>query len=155
MIALLRRALVAMSLPVVAMLVVTLAACAPTGEQPQVRLYTDDFSIAISFDPSPPCALEEVQFKVVVRDTETGEPIEGGEGRLFATNEDRKSTDNGLTKGPELGTYYTSLMFVNAGTWAIGFQFRRDSTQRLQRTNDWMQQILADTPPGVPCHPTT
>ena len=58
----------------------------------------------------------------MVRDTKTGEPIEGGEGQIFATNEDRKSTDNGLTPGKELGTYYSKLMFVNAGTWAIGFQ---------------------------------
>lgn len=128
------------------------AACGPTGEKPQVRLYTEDYSVAISFDPSPPCALEQVEFKVVVRDAKTGEPIEGGEGRIFATNEDRKSTDNGLTPGKELGTYYSSLMFVNAGTWAIGFQFRRDSTQRLQRANDWMQQVLAEAPPGQECN---
>jgi len=130
---------------------VTIAACAPTGPQPQVRLYTDDYSIAIWFDPSPPCALEPVDFKVVVRDTKTGEPIEGGEGRIFATNEDRKNVDNGLVPGEELGTYYSKLMFVNAGTWAIGFQFRRDSTQRLQRANDWMQQIMAEAPTGQTC----
>ncbi|MBK6488564.1 MAG: hypothetical protein IPF98_17325 [Gemmatimonadetes bacterium] len=132
-------------------LLAALLACGPSGPQPQVRLFTDDYSIAISFDPAPPCALEQVEFKVVVRDTKTGEPIEGGEGRIFATNEDRKSVDNGLRPGKELGTYYSSLMFVNAGTWAIGFQFRRDTTQRLQRANDWMQQILAEVPPGQEC----
>lgn len=126
-------------------------ACGPTGPQPQVRLYTDDYAIAISFEPAPPCALEPVDFKIVVRDAKTGEPIEGGEGRIFATNEDRKSVDNGLTPGKELGTYYSKLMFVNAGTWAIGFQFRRDSTQRLQRANDWMQQILSEVAPGRQC----
>ena len=145
----LRRTLAVGAVTAVAM---GLAACAPTGPQPQVRLYTDDFSIAISFDPAPPCALEPVDFKVVVRDAKTGEPIEGGEGRIFATNEDRKSTDNGLTPGKELGTYYSKLMFVNAGTWAIGFQFRRDSTQRLQRANDWMQEIMAEAPPGKSCN---
>ena len=127
---------------------VGLVGCGPTGPQPQVRLLTDDYSIAISFDPAPPRALEQIEFKVVVRDAKTGEPIEGGEGRIFATNEDRKSVDNGLTPGKELGTYYTKLMFVNAGPWAMGFQFRRDSTQRLQRTNDWMQEVRAEAPPG-------
>ncbi|MEO6445432.1 MAG: hypothetical protein ABIZ91_10775 [Gemmatimonadaceae bacterium] len=125
-----------------------LAGCGPTGDRPQVRLETDDFAIDISFEPAPPRALEDIQFKVVVRDAETGEPIEGGEGRIFATNEDRKSVDNGLTRGKELGTYYSKLMFVNAGPWAMGFQFRRDSTQRLQRTNDWMQEVRAEVPPG-------
>lgn len=144
-----RQLRLALAAGIIAMGVV---ACGPTGEKPQVRLYTEDYSVAISFDPSPPCALEQVEFKVVVRDAKTGEPIEGGEGRIFATNEDRKSTDNGLTPGKELGTYYSSLMFVNAGTWAIGFQFRRDSTQRLQRANDWMQQVLAEAPAGQECN---
>ncbi|GMV09739.1 MAG TPA: hypothetical protein PKC83_03685 [Gemmatimonadaceae bacterium] len=144
-----RRLRLALAAGIIAMGV---AACGPTGERPQVRLYTEDYSVAISFDPTPPCALEQVQFTIVVRDAKTGEPIEGGEGRIFATNEDRKSTDNGLTPGKELGTYYSSLMFVNAGTWAIGFQFRRDSTQRLQRANDWMQQVLAEAPPGQECN---
>ena len=57
-------------------------ACGPTGPQPQVRLFTDDYSIAISFEPAPPCALEQVEFKVVVRDAKTGEPIEHGDGRI-------------------------------------------------------------------------
>lgn len=123
-------------------------ACGPTGPQPAVRLFTNDLAVAISFEPSPPRALEQIEFTIVVRDAKTGEPIEGGEGRLFATNEDRKSVDNGLTPGEELGTYHTRLFFVNAGPWAIGFQFRRDSTQRLQRTNDWLQEVFPETPPG-------
>jgi len=144
-----RRVLLALGAGV---LMVTAAGCGPSEPPPQVRLFTDDYSIAISFDPSPPCALEQVEFKIVVRDTKTGEPIEGGEGRIFATNEDRKSVDNGLRPGKELGTYYSNLMFVNAGTWAVGFQFRRDTTQRLQRANDWMQQILSEAPAGQACH---
>jgi hypothetical protein len=30
----------------------------------------------------------------------------------------------------------------------MGIQFRRDSTQRLQRTNDWMQDVMQATEPG-------
>jgi hypothetical protein len=114
---------------------------------PELRLYTDDFAMRISFDPTPPRALDDVRFRVVVRDKETGQPIEGGQGRIFATNEDRHNIDNGLTAGAELGTYYTTLRFVTAGPWAMGIQFRRDSTQRLQRTNDWMQDVLPDSGP--------
>ncbi|HJU72984.1 MAG TPA: hypothetical protein VJ717_04500 [Gemmatimonadaceae bacterium] len=119
-------------------------ACAAQPRDP-VRLYTDDLAIGISFDPQPPRALDDVRFRVTVRDRETGQPIENGQGRIFATNEDRHSIDNGLTPGAEVGTYYTTLRFVNAGPWAMGVQFRRDSTQRLQRTNDWMQDVLPDT----------
>jgi hypothetical protein len=30
----------------------------------------------------------------------------------------------------------------------MGVQFRRDSTQKLQRTNDWMQEVRPATEPG-------
>ena len=41
----------------------------------------------------------------------------------------------GFEKGAEPGTYRTTMFFATAGTWAMGVQFRRDSTQKLQRTN--------------------
>lgn len=122
--------------------------CAPTGDRPHQRLYTEDLFIQVWMDPVPPRALEPIRFRVVVRDKESGEPIEGGEGRIFATNEDRKSINNGFTKEPEIGTYSTNLMFVTAGSWAVGLQFRRDSTQALQRVQDWMQQVYPERAPG-------
>ncbi len=127
--------------------VLAVAACAFERPAPELRLYTDDLAFRVSFEPVPPRSLEDVKFRVVVRDRESGQPIEGGQGRIFATNEDRHSIDNGLAPGAELGTYYTTLRFVNAGPWAMGLQFRRDSTQRLQRTNDWMQDVLPDSGP--------
>ena len=115
---------------------------------PEIRLWTDDLAIRVSSDPMPPRALERVRYKVVVQDKETRQPIETGQGRIFATNRDRKNVDNGLEKGPEAGTYYTTLMFITAGEWAMGIQFRRDSTKGLERTTDWMQEVRAATPPG-------
>jgi hypothetical protein len=125
-----------------------LAACAGGERRAENRLYTEDFVIRVSSEPTPPRALEQIRYRVVVRDKETGEPIETGEGRIFATNEDRKSIHNGFTKGEEAGTYYTTLFFATAGSWAMGIQFRRDSTQQLERTLDWMQDVLGATPPG-------
>jgi hypothetical protein len=132
----------------VALLSIATLACGPTEGSKDMRMWTDDFAIRVSSEPSPPRAIEQIQYKIVVRDKKTNEPIENGEGRIFATNEDRKSVDNGFTKGKEVGTYYTKLFFPTAGPWAMGIQFRRDSTQRLQRTNDWMQDVHAATPPG-------
>jgi hypothetical protein len=129
--------------------VILLAACGGTEvDRPHQRMFSDDLAIQIWMDPVPPRALEPITFKLVVRDKETGEPIEAGEGRVFATNEDRKSIDNGLTKSPELGTYTTKLMFVTAGPWAVGVQFRRDSTKPLQRMQDWMQQVSPESSPS-------
>jgi len=121
------------------------AACSFDKPKPELRLYTDDLAIRVSFEPMPPRSMTDIQFRVTVRDRKTGQPIEGGQGRIFATNEDRHSIDNGLTAGQEPGAYYTTLRFVNAGPWAMGIQFRRDSLKILQRTNDWMQDVLPDT----------
>jgi len=138
-------------LAAVALGATALGGCAApaAGDEKTIRLWTDDYYIRVTSEPSPPRALEQVQYTVVVQDKKTREPIEIGEGRIFATNEDRKNTDNGFEKGEEPGTYRTKLFFATAGPWAMGVQFRRDSTQRLQRTNDWMQEVLGATEPGL------
>jgi hypothetical protein len=127
-----------------------LAGCTagPPADAKATRLWTDDYAIVVTSDPSPPRALEQVQYTIVVRDKQSRTPIEVGEGRIFATTEDRKNTDNGFEKAPEPGTYRTKLFFATAGNWAMGIQFRRDSTQKLQRTNDWYQEVLQATEPG-------
>jgi hypothetical protein len=129
----------------------SMVACGPSGtsNNPNTqRLWTDDFYIRVTPNPAPPRALEQIEYTVVVQDRKTRQPIDIGEGRIFATNEDRKNTDNGFEKGAEPGTYRTKLFFATAGPWAMGVQFRRDSTQQLQRTNDWMQDVLPATEPS-------
>ena len=85
-------------------------------------------------------------YSIYVRDKRTREPIVGGEGRIYATNSDRHSIWQGFTYGPEVGTYHSRLKFITAGEWAMGVQFRRDSTQALQQTFDWRQIIRPATP---------
>jgi hypothetical protein len=125
----------------------------PPSDSTAIRLWTDDFYIRVTSDPMPPRALEQVAYTIVVLDSKTRQPIDGGEGRIFATNEDRQSKANGFAKAPEPGTYRTTMFFPTSGTWAMGIQFRRDSTLPLQRTNDWMQDVLAAAPPGQDAAP--
>lgn len=101
----------------------------------------------LSVEPMPPSALEPARFRVVVRDKETGQPVQGGEGRIFATSVDGAGTDDGLAAGEEVGTYYARLFFVTAGDWAMALQFRGDSTERLERV-DWMQTVLGEREVG-------
>jgi hypothetical protein len=119
---------------------------APAGE---LRFVTDSFEVRISPESLPTRALEPVYWRVVVRDKNTGTPIQGGQGRVFATSRDTKTISNGLAETGELGTYRTQLMYVTAGLWAHGLQFRRDSTLPLQRTQDWTQDILSADEPGT------
>lgn len=129
------------------LLAASLAGCGG-GEQADrlaTRMWTDDMSFSIRLDPVPPSAREDVRVKVVVRDKDTKQPIDDGEGRIYAMNHDSAKVFDGLEKGPEPGTYYAKLRFVTAGEWAIGLQFRRDSTQPLQKM-DWLQQVAPERP---------
>ena len=143
------RARKLMCLLLVAAVAVTAASCGgpPPDERGLIRLWTDDFEIRLKPDIVPPRALERISYVITVHDKETREPIVGGEGQIFATNSDRKTVYNGLVYGPEPGTYRTSVMFVTAGEWAMGFRFRRDSTVALQRTEDWRQQVRNEVAP--------
>ncbi len=124
------------------------AACTPSEKGTDVRHWTEDLAVRISVNPLPPRAQEEIVYKVVVRDKKTNQPIDTGEGRIFATSHDGASASDGLAKGKEVGTYYARLSFITSGDWAIALQFRRDTANRrnaLQRM-DWIQSVAAPTP---------
>ena len=127
----------------------TLAACDGTAHRKnEMRFVTDDFVIRVSAESLPVRALEATHWKVVVSELKTGKPVENGQGRIFGTNKDHKTTANGLAATGELGTYRTNMMFVTAGLWAMALQFRRDSTQMLQKTQDWTQDVMSANEPG-------
>lgn len=119
---------------------VALASCDRKPRALENRQWSDTFAFRITVDPSPPRAIEDAIYKVVVQDKKTGEPIETGEGRIFATSRDGANTDDGLAKGKEVGTYYGRLFFPTTGDWAVALQFRLDSTRRLERV-DWVQAV--------------
>ena len=127
---------------------VTLASCGTPNRSTEIRQWTDDMAFRISVVPAPPIAEEMTVFKVVVLDKDTGQPIQAGQGRIFATSQEHAQSGDGLAKGPEVGTYYAHVRFPVAGDWAIGLQFRRDSTSKLERTQDWQQQVLPAPPLG-------
>jgi hypothetical protein len=134
-----------------ALLVLTVAAaCGPSEcRRPTLCQITPSYRFAITPSVSPPHAREAILYKVVVRDRETRQPIETGEGQIYANNEDRASTWDGFRKGAELGTYYGKLNFVTAGPWAVAIRFRRDSLHPLE-TTEWMQDVLNERESPIP-----
>jgi hypothetical protein len=126
--------------PLIAIAVAAVSACDANPRALENRQWSDSFAFRITVEPSPPRAIEDAMYKVVVQDKKTGEPIETGEGRIFATSKDGANTDDGLAKGNEVGTYYGRPFFPTTGDWALALQFRRDSTQRLERV-DWVQAV--------------
>jgi len=128
-----------------------MAGCGGAGSPPpsnELRFKTDDFVIRVSPENKPTRALEPIYWRVMIHDVKSGLPIQGGEGRIFGTNRDRKTVSNGLAATEELGTYRSNLMFVTAGMWAMAIQFRRDSTRVLQKTVDGTQDIMSADEPG-------
>lgn len=123
------------------------SACSNSQRALENRQWSDSFAFRITVDPMPPRAIEDANYKIVVQDKKTGEPIETGQGRIFATSRDGANTDDGLVKGKEVGTYYGRLFYPTTGDWAIGLQFRRDSTSKLERV-DWLQSVNNATGPG-------
>lgn len=144
-----RRLALAARAPLVSLLAAAAVSCGPPSDANITRHYTEDFELRVTADVLPPRALERITYTVVVRDRHTQEPIANGEGRIFATNSSRKTSHNGFTYGPEVGTYRATITFVTAGDWAMGIQFRRDSTKALQRTLDWRQTVRNEISPGT------
>jgi hypothetical protein len=124
---------------------------------PPLRQLSTSYTYVIKPDVSPPHAREDTHYSIQVVDRKTRQPIESGEGQLFAGKPIEESaptgpqskTWDGLTYGPEEGTYHAKLNFVVAGTWAVALRFRRDSLHPLERI-DWMQDVLDERPSKTP-----
>ena len=123
--------------------------CGPNPKAKELRLWSDSYAFRVTMDPVPPRALEPIPFRVVVQDKKTGELIEGGEGRIFASSKDGANTDDGFAKEKELGTYSGRLFFATSGDWAAAIQFRREKGPqlRLERV-DWTQTVHPSSEPG-------
>ena len=126
------------------------AACGPREPREYtMRLYSTNYSFIIGPSEVPPYAREATLYKVVIRDRKSRQPIETGEGQIYANNEERASTWDGFQKGAELGTYYGKLNFVTAGKWAVAIRFRRDSLHALE-TVEWYQDVRNEREAAVP-----
>jgi hypothetical protein len=143
-----RFAVVRRPLPLAGALVLLSAASCGPPRHPELRQGSQSYYFTISSDPIPPRAREDIIYKIQVKDKKTGQPIDTGEGRIFANTIDGARTYDGFVKAPEVGTYSAKLSFVVSGQWAVGIQFHSDSTKPLEKT-EWMQDVLPERS-GIP-----
>ena len=129
-------------------LAAAVASCSPNPKALELRLWSDSYAFTVTEDPMPPRALEQIVYRVVVQDKKTRQPIETGEGRIFATSADRANTNDGFKKEKELGTYSGRLFFPTVGDWAAAIQFRRAPNLPLERV-DWIQTVHPASEPGT------
>ncbi|MFI5229659.1 MAG: hypothetical protein ACHQWU_11360 [Gemmatimonadales bacterium] len=134
----------------------SVVSCGPSGP-PSLHQFTLSYDFTITPDEAPPRARDDIHYMVRVFDRKTREPIENGEGQLFAgkpIEEDAPSgpqtkTWDGLAYGPEIGMYRAKVNYVVPGLWAVAIRFRRDSLHPLERT-DWMQDVIPERPSAIP-----
>jgi hypothetical protein len=135
---------------VIAVAAATLAACGPKAAgtaSTEYRAFTEHYAFNITSDPSPPHAREKTVFKIRVRDKNSSQPIDGGEGIIYGNTEDGGGkTWDSFTPGQAPGTYTANLQFVVASNWALALQFRKDSTQALEKVDTWYQTVLPERP---------
>ena len=124
------------------------ASCGDDRPDP-LRQMSNSYSYTISPDDSPPHARQDIHYVIQIFDRKTRQPIDNGNGQLFASNNMGAKTWDGMTYGPEVGTYHAKLNFVVAGTWAVAIRFQRDSIRPLERI-DWMQEVHDEKPSPVP-----
>ena len=134
----------------VLVLAALVAGCGGSPKATELRLWSDNYAFRVTVDPVPPRALEPAVYRVVVVDKKTKQPIENGEGRIFATSADRANTSDGFKKEKELGTYSGRLFFATTGDWAAAIQFRGEKNPRLPLERvDWIQTVHPASEPGT------
>ncbi len=143
---------------ILAAVAVTLMACeSGPRKPPALHQYTNSYDFTIQPDQAPPHAREDVHYTITILDRKTRQPLENGEGQLFAgipvdpaiPNGAQSKTWDGLAYGPEAGVYKAKLNFVIPGTWALAIRFRRDTLHLLERT-DWLQDVTNERPSSIP-----
>jgi len=124
---------------------------------PAMHQYSASYDYTIRPDQAPPHARDDIHYSITILDRKTRQPIESGEGQLFAgkpidpdiPSGPQSKTYDGFAYGPEVGVYHAKLNFVIPGTWAVAIRFRRDSLHPLERI-DWMQDVINERPSNIP-----
>ncbi|GAC1657440.1 MAG: hypothetical protein NVS4B3_23970 [Gemmatimonadaceae bacterium] len=92
------------------------AACGGPPRTAELRQWTDDLAFRISSEPQPPRAREKILYKVIITDRKSGQPIQTGEGRLFATSRDAVNVWDILERGPAVCT--SCIQSMRSRRWA-------------------------------------
>jgi hypothetical protein len=137
--------------------VAVVASCGGDNGPPPLHQFTLSYDFTIKPDQAPPHARDDIHYSITIVDRKTRQPIENGDGQLFAgkpidpdvPSGPQSKTYDGFAYGPEVGVYHAKLNFVIPGTWAVAIRFRRDSLHPLERI-DWMQDVINERPSNIP-----
>jgi hypothetical protein len=119
------------------------SSCGAPHRSGELRQGTISYKFDITTPNVPPVAGDDVSYVIVVRDRDTGQPIETGEGRIFARAAVRVAGT--FVKAPEVGQYIGMVRFPSAGGWEVGIRFRDQPVKALELTQ-WSQYVRSTTP---------
>lgn len=123
-----------------------LAACGPQKSGPVgMHYFTKSYTFDIQPTQAPPHAREPITYTITILDRDTRQPIENGEGQIYANNAEGSRTWDGFANGKAVGSYVGTISYVTSGLWAVGMRFRRDSLHPLEKI-EWMQDVLQERP---------
>jgi hypothetical protein len=119
------------------------ASCDGASTNRELRQGTTSYQFTITVPNARPSVRDDVTYVIVARDRTTNQPIESGEGRIFA----RAGAELGdsLVKAPQVGQYTGTLRFPSAGGWVVGVQFRDQRVTAFEHTQ-WVQEVRSATP---------
>lgn len=123
------------------------SACNTANTDHELREATDSYQFSITRPNTPPLARDDVTYVVYVRDRSTTQPIQAGEGRIFARA--GQDIEGSFVKAPQVGQYRATLRFPGPGGWLVGVQFRGDSSRKSERTR-WVQEVRPATGENSP-----
>jgi hypothetical protein len=126
--------------------------CGSTQAPSELRQSTHSYQFSITVPAGPPIAADSVTYIIAVRDRNNDQPIETGEGRLFARSGEQIVAP--LIKAPQVGQYRATIQFPHAGDWVLGIRFRSPGATEMELTQ-WGQQVRTAEGPqkGTPLAP--
>jgi hypothetical protein len=118
------------------------SACTGAPVPNELRQGTPSYLFSIAVPDVTPIAQDDVTYVISVRSRSTGQPIETGEGRLFARSGEQIVQP--LINAPQVGQYRATVRFPHAGGYVLGIRFRESPAQELELTR-WSQQVRSTT----------
>ena len=109
----------------------------------QLRQGTTSYRFDIISPAGLPVAHDSLTYVIFVRDRNTGQPIENGEGRIFARA--GAVVAGTFAKAPQVGQYIGRLELPSAGGWVVSIRFRDRAAKELELTQ-WVQEVRSASP---------
>ena len=107
------------------------------------RQGTAGYKFVIISPTVAPAVEDSVAYRLSVLNRSTGQPVEDGEGHLFARAGETVTAN--LMKAPQVGQYLATIRFPRAAEWSVTLRFRERTAKAFEETQ-WLQSVGSTSP---------